>query len=146
MKKMYKHYDEFDQDWKWKNFTVKELSCKCCGEYYHDPESLDMIQAARDISGRSYRINSAHRCEAHNKAVGGMPASMHLKIAFDVSLNGHNKKELLQALFDGGLTTFGLYAGFIHTDSRDYKQWYGCAKNLWGDIYKEVVEIDNELE
>lgn len=142
--KMYAHYDQFDQEWRWKNFTAKELSCKCCGEYYHDPESLDLLQRSREISGKPYKINSAHRCVEHNKAVGGMPSSMHLKIAFDVSLKGHGKKPLLQALHDGGFTTFGMYASFIHTDIRDYKKWYGCAPSLWGKVYKEVVETDND--
>ena len=136
---MYSHYDNFDQEWKWKNFTVKELSCKCCGEYYHDPDSLNKIQAAREVAGKAFTINSAHRCTAHNKAIGGMPRSMHLRIAFDVSLKGHDKEELLQSLFDGGFTTFGLYANFIHTDIREYRKWYGTTESLWGDIYTKVI-------
>ena len=139
MMKMYDHYDDFDQEWKWKNFTVKELSCRCCGEYFHDPESLNKIQTAREVSGRPFKINSAHRCVAYNKAIGGMPRSMHLNIAFDVSLKGHDKHELLQSMFDGGFTTFGLYASFIHTDIRPYKKWYGTTEVLWGDIYDKVI-------
>ena len=138
--KMYGHYNDFDGEWRWKNFTAKELSCKCCGEYFHDPESLDKLQAARLIRGRAFKINSAHRCARHNAAVGGMPRSMHLNIAFDVSLKGHGREELLQALFDGGFTTFGLYATFVHTDKREYRLWHGCAERIWGDIYDSVVK------
>ena len=139
MMKMYAHYDDFDQDWVWLNFSPKELSCKCCGEYFHDPESLNRLQTAREISGKPYKINSAHRCVKHNRKVGGMPRSMHLNIAFDVSLNGHDKQELLQALFDGGFSTFGLYSRFIHTDKRPYRLWYGTSKVVWGDIYNQVI-------
>lgn len=137
---IYKHYSDFDGEWRWKNFSPKELSCKCCGEYYHDEESLDRLQKAREYSPHIFKINSAHRCVAHNKSVGGSMHSQHLKIAFDISIAPfRNKGDLLQYLFMAGFTTFGLYGSFIHTDKREWRIWYGCDKALWGDLYDRMV-------
>ena len=137
---IYAHYSDFKGRWRWKNFTAKELSCKCCGEYYHDTQALYYLQDARDFAGRPFRINSGHRCVKYNKAVGGVPNSEHLKIAFDISTKGHDKEVLLQSLFDGGFTTFGLYESFIHTDTRDYKFWISGSKSLWDDVYNKVIK------
>ena len=139
---IFKHYSDFKGEWKWKNFTAKELSCNCCGEYYHDPYSLELIQRFRELLGRSITPNSAHRCKAHNDRVGGRANSMHLKIAFDLPLHGHDKKDFVWALYESGFTTFGLYASFIHTDIRSYKMWYGCKESLWGNIYNEIIKRD----
>ena len=139
---IYKHYSDFNGDWCWNNFTPKELSCKCCGEYYHDQYSLDLIQSARTISGKSYIINSAHRCAKHNAEIHGAKNSEHLRIAFDISLAGHTKVSLLSALHEAGFTTFGMYSSFIHTDIRPWRKWYGCPERLWEDIYDRVIKED----
>lgn len=130
---LYEHYSQFPvDDWRWENFSPRELACRCCGEYYHDEYSLDLIQAARTLSGKTFRINSAHRCWLSNANVGGAPLSQHKKIAFDISLEGHNREELLRSCLDAGFTTFGLYKSFMHTDRRPNRRWYGKgAKQLW---------------
>lgn len=142
---MYKHWSDFDAftEWEWPNFTPEELSCKCCGEYYHDPESLDRLQKARQLANRPFIITSAHRCTAHNLASGGAKASQHLQIAFDISLTGHPRRHLLQCLFEAGFTTFGMYNSFIHTDKRPWRRWYGAGgviKKEWQRIYAKVVK------
>jgi len=130
---LYSHYSEYQGAWRWPNFSLKELSCPHCGEYWHDPTSLDQLQRARAAANRPFTINSAHRCYFHNLKVGGTPSSQHKKIAFDISLRGHNKHELLDTLRAAGFTTFGYYQTFIHTDIRPNRRWYSgsLARELW---------------
>ncbi len=119
---MFDHHSEFTGKWVWPNFTAEELSCKCCGEYYHDPYSLDLIQAARTYVGVPFKISSGHRCEKHNLTVGGKRSSKHLKIAFDIHseldpVDLHRKLNYLYANI-GGL---GLYSWGCHQDFRRNK-------------------------
>ena len=120
---IYQHYDDFDAEWKWDNFSPEELSCNHCGQYYHDPYSLDLIQAARNNIKKPFHINSAHRCNAHNAAVGGRPASKHLKIAFDIRVNGLDPNELYSKLDRLYPTTcgIGVYSWGVHIDFRKNK-------------------------
>ncbi len=132
---IYEHWTDYDEKWNWKNFSPEELSCPCCGEYYHDPVILDMIQESRDHTGRPLIINSAHRCVIYNSStrIGGKPWSEHKKMAFDISTIGHNRFWLLEILKQAGFTTFGKYQTFIHTDKRSNRLWYGGkkARVLW---------------
>jgi len=130
---LYSHYSEYTGEWLWPNFPIQELSCPHCGEYYHDPESLDMLQQARTIAGKAFNLNSAHRCIYHNFRVGGRRLSKHKELAFDISLANHDRFELLHILRIVGFTTFGYYQTFIHTDIRPNRRWYSGAKarQLW---------------
>lgn len=129
---MYDHWSDFDGSWRWDNFTPEELSCPCCGEYWHCEQTLDQAQAARDEYGSSLAINSAHRCRKHNRKVGGALNSEHLRIALDISIRGKSEDNILDALKVAGFTTFGLYNSFIHTDIRPNRRWYGKgAKAKW---------------
>lgn len=117
----------------WPNFTPAELSCPCCGEYYHDPFVLTMLQQARRFSGFAYNLNSAHRCEIHNAIVGGVPLSSHLNLAIDITTNGRDRFRIRKDLGRAGFSTFGLYQTFIHTDPRPNRLWYGGerSRKLW---------------
>jgi len=130
---LYSHVTLFDTTgWRWPNFSAEELACPCCGEYWHDPYSLDLIQETRNRIAGPLKINSAHRCPTHNEHVDGTPMSEHKKIAFDISLNGHDRFEVHDAAKGPGFSTFGFYKTFIHTDRRPGRQWYGDgAKALW---------------
>ena len=120
------------EEWRWPNFSPKELSCPCCGEYYHCPLTLDRLQKAREIFGDALSVNSAHRCRRHNRRVGGALNSCHLRIAIDLSLRGRDRHMVHSALVNAGFTTFGFYNTFIHTDIRPYRRWYGKgAKQIW---------------
>lgn len=135
----YSHYTEVDlSSWVWPSFSFRgdpRLYCPCCGEYYHDPNSLDMLQAARDIVGRPFHLTSGHRCNIHNARVGGRPLSMHKMLALDISLRGHNLLELRTGLVHAGFTTFGYYGSFIHTDKRVGRTWYSkSGRKRWADI------------
>lgn len=61
------------------NFYRDEFACQCgCGYDTVDAELLTVLQDVRDHFGKAVTINSAARCAAHNKAVGGAPTSQHL--------------------------------------------------------------------
>lgn len=129
---LYAHWSDLEEPWRWPNFTAKELACSCCGEYWHDPHSLNLLQTAREAAGRPFTINSAHRCRKHNRAVGGALVSEHLKIAFDISVNGHQPRALYEACRAAGFTTFGHYGSFLHTDRRPGRRWFTKAgRQTW---------------
>lgn len=132
---IYEHYSDYTGPWLWDNFSAKELSCPCCGEYYHSVQTLNQIQYARQLIGKALTINSAHRCRKHNREVGGAIASEHLRIALDVSIVGHDGYTVLGMLKAAGFTTFGFYKSFIHTDIRYGRRWFGAgAKSCWTEL------------
>ena len=122
-----------DQDlagWRWPNFTPRELACRCggrfcAGAYWHDPDFLDALEALRAAIGRPLVVNSGHRCEGWNAAVGGAAQSMHLTIAVDLALAGHDRFALLNAAERLGFTGVGFGKSFIHLDRRAVPaRWY----------------------
>lgn len=57
-----------------------------------------LLQPLRDIYGKPIRINSGYRCPELNKAVGGVPNSMHQNgEASDLSIDG-KARELLELI------------------------------------------------
>lgn len=129
----YRHYTDWKGEWRWPNFSIRRLSCPCCGEYYHDPETLDAVQAVRDELGKALIVNSAHRCLLHNIKVGGAPRSMHKRIALDLSMIGHDRHEVLAAAKRAGFRGFGYYQTFLHVDMGPVRFWYSgkAARQLW---------------
>lgn len=115
--------------WRWPHFTPLELACKCkgqcCeGEYYHDPDFLDGLEAIRAALASHYgeerpiRINSGHRCKDWNKRVGGAVNSRHLDIAADIGLAGHDRFAVRTAAEAAGFKGIGLATNFLHVDRR----------------------------
>jgi len=133
LKAVYSNYNLVEWNKKrWPNFSPSELSCKYNGEYYHWPEFLDRLQAARTAVGKPFKINSAHRSIYHNWRVGGAPASQHLRLAVDINLEGHDKDILRMALREAGFKGFGYYNTFIHVDLGRSRFWFGKgAKSSW---------------
>ena len=129
---IYSHWSQVPE-WNWPNFTPKEMACRHCGEYFHDRQFMDRLQAARIAADKPLRINSAHRCWRHNLAVGGAPRSMHKQIAADISLRGHNRHELLATCRGAGFTGFGFYQTFLHVDCGRSRHWFSSstAKEAW---------------
>lgn len=115
----------FGGRWRWQNFSAVELSCPCCGEYWHDPVILDAIQRVRTAIANPITINSAHRCPIHNAHVGGAALSEHKRIALDISLYGQDRMWLLKIAEESGFTTFGFYNTFLHMDLRPGRRWFG---------------------
>lgn len=84
------------------NFTMEEFTRSETAEklgIHNEPDSrarlaivnlcTKLLQPLRDIYGKPMRINSGYRCPELNKAVGGVPTSMHQKgMASDLSIDG----------------------------------------------------------
>lgn len=129
---LYHHWRLYRGEWRWPNFSAVELSCRHCGEYYHDEAALDALQRARNLVGKPLIINSAHRCVEHNRTVDGVKDSQHLRIAFDIQLAGHDRHRLMKACQKAGFGSFGFYRTFLHVDLRPGRSWYGAgAQEAW---------------
>ena len=62
-----------------KNFKRSEFQCKCgCGFAEVSQTLVNLLQEIRDHIDRSVVVHSGCRCEAHNKAVGGVSNSAHV--------------------------------------------------------------------
>lgn len=63
-------------------FKPDEFSCKCgkcgLGFFKMQQEFLGRLDHARHIAGVPFTINSALRCQAYNKSVGGVSDSAHV--------------------------------------------------------------------
>ncbi len=116
-----------------KNFTLNEFASKDGAQT--PPEVLENLrvlaknlQVLRDELGKSIKINSGYRSPAHNKAVGGVKNSMHVKgKAADIVVTGLTSTELAAVIFklieqkkmrQGGV---GIYPNFVHYDIRGTK-------------------------
>lgn len=112
------------------NFNISEFQCKCGCEMPEDVRKnieklAENLQIVRDIVDEPIKINSAYRCESHNRAIGGVSNSQHVKgNASDVVINSLSPKEvytLFDKLMDGGFIAqggLGLYNTFVHYDTR----------------------------
>lgn len=127
----------------WPDFKPIEIACRCsCQEIYIDHEAMDAIQRFRDLLGWPVRISSGHRCERHNREVGGEPHSVHLRLAFDVELMGYSRGSVLALAEDAGFKRFGLMEHTIHLDTHPVdathaRMWtYGAAsKKAWEGLF-----------
>jgi len=119
--------------WSWPDFTEAEMSCRHCGEAFIWPEFMNRLQAARTEAARPFHVLSAHRCSLHNARVGGAPLSQHLRLAADISLQGHDRRVLFTTCRRAGFTGFGFYSTFLHIDLGRPRHWFGGqkAKDLW---------------
>lgn len=118
-----------------KNISRSEVKCKCgkCNYQTVDFELVEVIQDACDYFSKKYNvprvalaITSAHRCPAHNAAVGGAPNSFHvLGCAIDHYIVGVKTSELYEYYCSLYPDKFGIgfYAdkGFVHIDTGDRK-------------------------
>jgi len=110
------------------SFKWSELECKCgCGTRYVEDAAIDTLQRMRNIIQRPMIVNSAARCPLHNVRVGGSPKSQHRSTeqcpstAFDISLRGMDKQDLINAAKAAGFKGLGVnYKSFVHVDNRKY--------------------------
>ena len=101
-----------------KHFKLSEFSCPCCGDNKMNPSSMERIDKAREIAGVHFVINSAKRCDKHNRDVGGEDDGAHeLGFAFDIKCKtSQDRFKILSSLIKAGFTRIGVYPTFIHAD------------------------------
>lgn len=114
------------------HFTEDEFACRCCGMVIVHPRLVEKLETLRQLVGAPVIVNSGYRCPAHNKAVGGVSNSYHVRgMAADIQTPGLSAGKLAQKAeqvgFDDGV---GIYRqqGFIHVDVdvRGYRaRWDG---------------------
>ena len=102
----YFSYDEFD--------SPDEIGS---GKHM-DQDLLVMIDRARALYGKPIVVTSGFRTESHNKKVGGVKSSSHLKgLAIDVAcIRSKDRFEMLTALLEVGFNRIGVASTFIHVD------------------------------
>jgi len=103
-----------------KNFSNRELQCRCgCGALPNQ-DFMNRVQVLRDILGTPLIVNSAMRCAEHNRAIGGAANSHHLSgNAIDLRANnGMEAYQIGMLAFRLGFTGIGVGETFIHIDTR----------------------------
>ncbi len=123
-----------------KNFNLLEFQSKDGSKMPYKvekevKETARNLQKLRDYLGVPLHINSAYRSPNHNRNIGGVKNSTHLKgIAVDLSSKHITPYKLYKTieylinkgvLQEGGL---GLYNGFVHYDRRGYKARWSKVK------------------
>ena len=81
--------------------------------------TLLKLYKAREYAGIPFIINSGFRTPKHNKKVGGLSTSSHLKgYAIDiVAVNSRQRFTIIKALLDAGFPRLGIYPTWIHADN-----------------------------
>lgn len=100
-------------------FSQSEFECKCgCGLNNVCNSLIDDLNTAREIATVPFVITSGSRCETHNKKVGGLRSSSHLKgLAADIKAdNSPVRLKILQGLILAGFDRIGIHKTFIHVD------------------------------
>lgn len=105
-------------------FKPEEFVCKCgkCGKGFNEmkPSTLAKLRIARSKAGVIFIINSAFRCEDHNRKVGGKSNSAHLRgYAVDLKVvNSRDAMKILKSLLDAGFNRIGYNSRykFFHVD------------------------------
>ncbi len=99
------------------HFTVRELSCPCCGRIRVEPLLVRLLEELRAELGRPIRVTSGYRCPDHNRAVGGVPRSRHLEgRAVDLACPPGEQARLIARARRIGFDQTIAYAGrgFVH--------------------------------
>lgn len=104
--------------------TTLEVSCHCNDPACHftliGPTLLVAWDKFRMAYGKSVQINSAYRCQAHNKKVGSVVNNSRHTIgnALDLSLRNQNRINMIK-LAKCEFKFVKVYANFIHVDMRN---------------------------
>lgn len=111
------------------NFNSTEFDCNgvdCCNETKISPRLVEILQNIRDHFGNQVIINSAFRCDEHNKNVGGVENSRHTKgDAADIVVKNVAPLDVAKYCEKIGVKGIGLYDWGCHVDTREEKSfWY----------------------
>jgi uncharacterized protein YcbK (DUF882 family) len=116
------------------HFQRSEFLCRGddCSFDTVDAELLDILEDIRYTFAAPVKINSACRCAAHNRAIGGSPNSQHLLgKAADIVVQGYSPEKVytyLDTRYPHKLGV-GLYPGsFVHVDVRPTKARWNDRK------------------
>lgn len=129
-----KTYKKSDSVMLSENFASKEFDCKgkdCCCETLIDDNLIVILQAIRKHFKKAVVINSGFRCKKHNKAVGGVQKSLHLKgTAADIVVKGVSPLTVAQYAESLKVKGIGLYDWGCHIDTRKSKFYWRTAKEI----------------
>jgi hypothetical protein len=106
-----------------KNFDYSEFDCPCCHKNQTVIDFIKKLQIARDYSGIPFKINSGYRCARHNKAVGGVINSAHLKgMAADIAtLLSIDRYKIVDGLIMAGFERIEICPTWTHCDIDETK-------------------------
>lgn len=116
----------------WEYFSLKELSCPCCGKMEMNPEFMEKLVLLRKECNFPFKITSAYRCEAHNRAIHGKSGSSHLTgNAVDIQVYGNRAYDIITKAGSYGMAGIGVSQNgehqkrFIHLDDAegDTRPW-----------------------
>ena len=124
-----------------------EMACRNGVEYPVEWRSTRAVELARafervrELCGFPIIINSAYRTAVYNDRIGGAAKSQHVQgRALDLtvvpSMRGVRLRQILsaakQARTEGLLTGIGVYANFIHVDTKpgQMRNWSGSRRAI----------------
>ena len=106
------------------HFSRIEFKCSCCDFAVVDIDLLKALEDVRFKFNKAVTINSACRCDNHNKRIGGADGSKHkLGIAADIVVDGVSPSDVYNYLNESYSDKYGLgnYNSFSHLDVRSKK-------------------------
>jgi len=123
---------------KYKYFRKEEFTCPCCGQNLIKDMFIERLDIARGIAGIPFVITSGYRCPKHNKELGGVPDSAHIKgLAADIKTNNSRDRfKIISALLQVGFNRIGVGKDFIHVDLDESK-----IKNVIWDYYSNKYKL-----
>jgi len=85
---------------------------------FMDETFLSMLDEARNEANIPFKINSGYRTIKHNKKIGGVKSSSHLKgLAVDIKcIDSRSRFIIVNSLINAGFTRIGIAKTFIHVD------------------------------
>lgn len=112
------------------NFTEYDFYCRCGCDKKLNQELLDLMETVRNYWNKPFIVHCTYRCKKHNKKIGGVKNSTHVKAkACDFHIRGIPIKELhegmLELFTNNVVKNLGLYDWGCHIDIRKFK------KRLW---------------
>ena len=101
--------------------SSEEFRCQCnrltCNSLIFSPRLKDSWNIVRAQFGKKLKVNSGHRCQAHNHEVGGVEDSAHTRgEAIDISFDEFNPMERnhLKMLLEANFDVVIMYPTFYH--------------------------------
>lgn len=135
---LYAHWRDIPAGiWHWPNFVPAEIASRRDGSLLLIEDAVDRLQWARSRLNEPFRINSAYRDPIHNAMVGGAALSRHkFGDAFDISLAGHDRRDLFEVCMAAGFQGRGFYQTFLHVDMGRARFWFGgeISKEKWDGV------------